>query len=296
MNLKTILVLLFLGVSAPLLANKTPSDVFQVTQQIVLEVQHLRSQSGATDTPRIPDVQVYKTPLHVFAKSLEVLSKVASIQQENGLSSLPEKNIPLKKITLSDVFQQAEIILQQIRTIQRAQNIGAAQDVAPLIGGKTPSNVYENLWKISFMLDALVQRITPTDVYNNAQKANAEIRDVAVHLNVNVSSQLPETDTKTKPSQVLLQGYINLHNISALEKKLGLKPFRVPSYPKGKITPSDVYDSVSMLVAEVSRIKIHLKLKNDSAAIIKAKKKKPSDVLAAMLMAEKNINALTHAQ
>jgi len=237
-------------------------------------------------------VQVYKTPLHVFAKSLDVLSKLSKLSQESGLDEIPAQSIPLKNITPSEVFVQVEKILEHVRHIQTAKKIGSSDQTIKFVSGLTPSNVYENLWKISFMLDSLVKKTTPTDVYNMLLKASANIVDVARQTNVSVNTALAKTDDRTKPSQVLLQGYLNLHQISRLETKLGLRPLRVPNYPQGKLTPSDVFDSASMLYAEIIRIKIHLKLNSKSLVPALQKNKKPSDVLALMLVVENNINAL----
>jgi len=192
-------------------ANKTPSDVFFVSEQIVFEVQHLRTKMGIEGTSRIPEVQVHKTPLHVYAKSLEVLDKLAKIQYSNGALNQPVNNIPLIKITPSNVFKQVELILDQIHSIQSSKKTGSTIKKAQFVDGKTPSNVYENLWKASFMLDALVKEITPTDVYNNMQKASDELVFVTSQLKLTPILNMPKTDVRTKPSQVLLQGYLNLH-------------------------------------------------------------------------------------
>lgn len=279
-------------VSTSLLANKTPSNVYQLTEQIVLETEYIRNKLGITDSSRTPDVQLYKTPLYVFAKSLEILEKISWIQKDSGIASLPPKRIPLKKITPSDVYQQAEIILKEIAKIQDVKNIGSSGTEADYVDGKTPSNVYENLLKVSYMLDALIKKISPTDVFNSMQKANLEIKDLAQQLRVPMSNKVPKTDPRTTPSQVLLQGYLNLHNIVALEIKEGMAPFRVPSFPKGKLSPYDVYDSVNMLRVELSRLKIHLNLKNNAAFSSNDTGKKPKDVLAIMLQAKENIQTL----
>ncbi len=292
MNVKAGLVFLLASVSMPLMANKTPSDVFLVTEQIVLEVQHLRNKLGTTGTPRIPDVQVYKTPLHVYGKSLEVLKKLASINND----AIFTQTIPLRKITLGDVFGQAELILKQVHKIQQQKSIGQAGVDAIYVDGKSPSNVYENLWKVSFMLDFLAKKITPTDVYYHVLEASVQIKDMAQQISVSTTSNLPKTDAEITPDQVLLQGYLNVHQIVEFQKKIGLKPFRVPSYPIGKLTRSDVYDSVSMLIAEIARIKIHLKLQSNAEKPKPTSDKKRSDVLSAMLSIEKNINALVLSQ
>ncbi len=296
MKFRYIVVLFLVNAGMPAWGNKTPSDVYQVTEQIVLEVQVLREHLEASDTPRIPDLQTYKTPIHVFSKSLEVLKKIAVIQQSNGLKSLPEQQIPTKKITSSDVYVQAELVLQQVLNIQAAKNISGSGVAAQLVSEKSSSHAYENLWKASFMLDELAKKIKVTDVYNNMQEAAARINIIAKHLKINVSSERPKADKRTKSTQVLLQSYINLHKMVMLEKKLGLKPFRVPSFPKGKLTSSDAYDSVSMLIAEMSRVNTHLNIKNNTSVIVKADRKRRHDVLATMLMVEQSINALSSGQ
>ena len=71
-----------------------------------------------------------------------------------------------------------------------------------------------------------------------------------------------------------------------------MKRFRVPAFPAGKITPSDVFDTTNLLIAELVRVKVHLGLTTPRAEVPVPEGKKPEHVLAQMQLIGTNLDQL----
>lgn len=276
-------------------AAQSPSHVFQQTEQMILEINHLRNRLNINSKARTPHIQNHKLPIHAYAKSIEVIEKIARIEKKYGMRVVKVEGMPLKKVTPDEVYRQTEIILEELANIQSAKNTGSSEQIAEYKDSKTPSDVYENLWKVSFLLDGLSDKIKPNDVYLNLSKVVSDIGIVAKNQRVELKTKLPTTDPKTKPTQVNLEAYINLHKISLWQSRLNMVPFRVPGYPEGVISPSDVYDTTSMMLAEMARIKVHLGITQPTPIVDDVSGKSPKHVLSLLELTEKNIDLLTAA-
>ena len=77
-----------------------------------------------------------------------------------------------------------------------------------------------------------------------------------------------------------------------LEKELGLSPMRLPSFPSGEITPSDVFNATNMILVEMVRIKVKLGITTELAEVMLVEDKKPSMVLVKMQLIESNLKEL----
>ncbi|RDH81460.1 MAG: hypothetical protein DIZ80_15370 [endosymbiont of Galathealinum brachiosum] len=284
-------VILF-SVASTVKAEITPSDVYERSEQVVLEIQHLRNELNVQHSPRVPGVQNNKKPLHVYAKSLEILEKIHDAEVSMGLAAVKVEPIPLKVITPEDVFQQAELILEELRKIQNSKNVGQSEEVAQLVLGKTPSDVYQNFWKASFMLDGLAPKISPDDVYQRSVLILKNLELLANKHSISLETEVNTNPDETTPYQVNLQAYLNLHKFTYLEKKYGLNAFRVPEYPQGEINPSDVYDAINMMMAELAYVKRHHKILIKVESGSQSTGKKPKDVLSNLQLVGRNIDLL----
>ncbi|MBE9563384.1 MAG: hypothetical protein IMF12_11045, partial [Proteobacteria bacterium] len=78
--------------------EKTPSHVYQVTENIVSEIGILREAIGVDDEPNEPEAQRGKTPIHVYGKGLELLEKISKAQRKLGMTPAEVGEIPLRDI------------------------------------------------------------------------------------------------------------------------------------------------------------------------------------------------------
>lgn len=271
---------------------RTPSHVYQQTENIVAEIELLRRAMNITAAPRSPGVQVKKMPLHVYAKSLEVLEKIARLERDLGMEVVEVPQIPLKKIAPSDVFGATQNILAELRRLKTQKGIGEEITRARLVQGKTPSDVYENMWRASYMLDGLAGQIDPNYVFRNAQYVLSELRLIASEVDIALEQIAPAPLAGKGPKDVNIEAFKDLHKTVLLERKMKLSPLRVPTFPSGKITPSDVYDTTNMLMAELVRLKIQLGIETPRGQLPVPTGKKPSDALAQLQLIGANLDRL----
>ena len=263
--------------------EKSPSHVYLQTERIIREVHLLRQHLNVHDLARDPGVQVKKRPLHVYAKSLELLEKIARAQRKKGMSSTIVGEIPMEKITPSHVFGSTEIILNEIQRLKSHLRISAKISEPEFVAGKTPSDVYENMWRASYLMDNVAGQVKPSDPYSATLKIMAEIRLIAAHRGIRITNHEVAVKSGIKPKNVNIQGFKNLYKVAKIQRKLGMLPVTVAGFPHGNINPDDVYDTANTLIAELIRIKVHLGISMPPpAAQASTINIRPRDVLAKM--------------
>ncbi len=258
----------------------TPSHVYQVSEQIVREIQLLREAVGADDYPLDPDRQTLKRPIQVYGKAVELMYKVSSAQTKFGLTAAKLRTIPPVSIQPKEVYSINQEILSEIRKIKTYLAIPTSIEEVPFVDGKVPSNVYENLWRASYMMDFLSGVLLPSDVYHYAEQIIDEIELVAKKNNINLNN-LPKATKKEniRPKNVAAKGVQNLQKLIRIEKKMGYNASIVPTMTLSRVTPSDVFDIMGALMAELAYIKFNMGITETPPLPPKFEGKKPADVL-----------------
>lgn len=270
----------------------TSSHVYQQTENIILEIRLIRQAMKITDYAVNPGLQFGKKPLHVLTKSIELQEKIATAQTKHGQAKMQSSKIPLHKITVQDVFQTTQDSLQALRSLKEKLGVKQAISEAPFEDGKNPSNVYENMWRASYLMDGVSGAISPNNVYRNTQVILSDLQVIAAGLGVKKNTGKVEMLIGLTAKDANVEGYKNLHRLYRLQRKLAMSPVRVPEFPTGKITPSHVYDTTNMILGELARIKVKLGIKEYSKSINNESGKKPSDVQREMRVIGKQIDAL----
>ncbi|MCG8426387.1 MAG: hypothetical protein MI754_03410 [Chromatiales bacterium] len=260
----------------------TPSHVYQASQQLINDIKLIREHSNVTTSAKVPGLQTHKLPLHAYTKSLEVRAKVGRLQKKHNLPAITAAEIPLKKLTPGDVLESIEVLLAETDKIKQALNINQLAPSVPFEPGKTSSNVYENLWAASYLLDDLVGPINPNLVFRNVQYALNEVAIIANKLNIALPDKPPARQSDIKPKHPNIAGFKNLYRIARVERKLDIAPVRVSNFPEGKIAPADVYDTTNNILAELIRLKVHMGATAQRSSLPVPENKKPADVLMQM--------------
>jgi len=282
--------ILFSGTSA---AAVTPSDVYRKVSMINAEIQLIRNELGVKKEIREPVLQIHKMPVHVYIKSIELFNKISKLQKKHGIASSAPPEVPIQTITPENVISVINRIYDEVVRIKKHLGINQSIKNIALYSGRTPSNVYENIWQASYLIDGMIKAINPTEVFENTLRVQSELNLIANHLKVELPNVLGEPQSGKTPKQVHLQGYINLHKFSLLEEQLKMEVSRVPAYPKTKISPSDVYDTTNLMLAEINRIKAHLGIKQSTKSEKVSARKRPSHVLAQMNLINDQVTFLT---
>lgn len=265
--------------------NITPSHVYQKTQEIITDIKSIRAANNKTASAREPGVQTNKRPLHVYSKALEVIDKIAHYQDSIGMKSVVAGQLPLRKVTPTEVYEQAESILVELARVKAAQGIQSQQEAVAFIAGKGPSDVYELMWRASYLLDELVGQTSPNEVFRNTQYILAELELIADKLGVEHSAQGSRQRAADKtPKDVNLEAFKTLHRIGRLERYLDMVPFSPSPFPAGNILPTDALDSTNTILAELVRVKVQLDINKPRLNLPVPEGKTPDKVFDQMLL------------
>ncbi len=238
----------------------TPSHVFQQSQIIVQKIEQIRTVAKVNEPARTPGVQMNKKPLHVYSKALEVMEKISRYQSKLGIDTVTTGQIPMRKVTPAEVFEQTQLILGELSKILEAQKSPDSSIDVPFVAGKGPSDVYEVMWQASYLLDSLAGQTSPNEVFRNTQYIMEELSIIAKNLNVELKGTVRDTAPKT-PKDVNLEAFKALHKVGRLERYLDMPPVNSAPFPAGNILPTDVLDTTNTILAELARIKVELGIK-----------------------------------
>ncbi len=288
--------LLFVPVVTVTAADKSSSHVYQITENIVSEIDILREAIGVYDEPTEPDPQWGKSPIHVYSKGLEVLEKISKAQRKLGMIPSEVGEIPLREVAPSDTFELAEKILLQLRSMKEQLYVDDKIEEAEFVGAKMPSQVYENLWVASYMLDGLTPPIKAKDVYRNIRYLHEELGLIATKLGVTLDLESPKIKGRKRLRHVGQQALRALYKVRNLELRLDeMIATNVPNITLVRITPSDIYDMTNMLLAEMVRIKVHLKIELPRGDQSTPGRVKTKEVFAQMLLVVNNLQKVIKA-
>lgn len=239
----------------------TPSHVYQVTEQIIEEIDILRDAIGVMDIPVDPEPQNARTPLHAYAKAIEVMEKISRAERKLGMAPVEVEQLPIKVIIPEDVLQFSRSILVELQKIKEQLAIEEASEEPRFVGGKTPNDVYESLWIASYLLDGIVgSPLTPNDVARTLDYVIEDLNLVSTKMKIPLELNLPEVRGRKRPKDVTQQGLLNLYKVINLQTRLGMDPSNVPNVLLIRVTPSDTYDIANTILAELTRIKVELEI------------------------------------
>lgn len=261
--------ILLLGIGFQANAN-TPAHAYQEASYLFQDIEGVRQNQGITQAPKKAGVQIAKTPLHVYSKGLEVFEKVSRYQGILGLRQATVPSLPSANVTPANVLQLMASIRSEVSKIKSHLGVASRVTDVDIDPSTTPSDVYELTWDTSFLMDGLIPPINPSFVFNNTIRITEALMVLSRKLNKTV--RVPEIPLPVgkKPIDANIEGFKALFKIVELEKKVGIPVLRVPSFPAGNITPSDVYDTTNNLLAEITRMNVHL-------ALPEVKNRQPND-------------------
>ncbi len=272
----------------------THNDVAQAAQDLMAEISIVRDELGVFDYPAEAELQEDRSPVHVYAKTLEVLSKVVRTQRRFGVPEAESRQIPFKEVDSGDVLANINYIIDEIRKIKVQMMIEREIESAPVAGGLSPSYAYKSLADASFLLDGLGGRpLTPNDVYRNCVSILDEMELIASELEVPMDLDLPEVSEEKRPKEVAQQVLRATYKVINLQTRLGMDASGVPSLTLVRVTPSEVYDSTNMLLAEMARIKFHLGVNEQRAERPEPSGKTPRDSFAVVLGIIRNLDTMS---
>jgi len=267
---------LFLNAS---IVEKTPSDVFSVVMLLKHKIIQLRLESGIkTKLPKAP-VQYNKKPRHVIQKSLEVLTKIDKYRKNKNFGEISMPLYPSRQITPSDVFYIVERLNQEVFLLLENKKLPNTPAYIKY-KNKESNDVYKELWELSLGFDELLgQGFTPTDVYEQSEKIIKIVNYLQSSQGIILKKDKPHLKENQHPNHALYASIHLMSKISNSQKKLWIEPMEVPSAPQRVITPTEVYDSLQIVIAELQRIKRRIGVERYFEIEEVTNEKTPADVV-----------------
>ena len=240
-------------------AAAEPSDAYSAVRDLIGEITVLREELGARDHPPEAELIEARAPVHVYAKTREVLAKVTDVQRRLGVPVGVVGRMPLEKIDAADVLANIRYTLDELRKIKT--HMGIARQIVPTPPGPgtTASIIYKGLADASFLLDAVRGHpLTPDDVHRNAMAVLDEIVIIVTRFDVAPELQPEVVEGEKKQIDVARQILRATYKVINLQSRLDMEASIVPATSLVRVTPSETYDAINVLLAELVRVKLHL--------------------------------------
>lgn len=277
-------------------SRMTTDQVFQFTQDVILEIEILREELGVSDFVVEAELVEDRSPIHAYAKTLELQAKVIKMQRRFGAPLALPTEIPFKEIHPGDVAASLQGILRELRAVKAEMVIDRLIRPTPLVAGKSSSLVYQSLTEASAMLDGLVGApLAPDDVYHNCLFILEELRLVAEEFGVSLEQNPPVVEGAKNPTEVAQQLQRATYKVIALQTRLGMDASGVPGLTLVRVSPSENYDATSMLLAEMARLKFHLDIDERGRREAGPGGRSPADVFALVLLIIQNLDRVAAA-
>ena len=267
--------------TAAITTEKTPADVYLQVQFLAEDVRTLRTKNNITnDWPHL-EIETGHDPSHVFQKALEVMEKInryrINIIKTGGIS-IPR--FPGRDITPNEVYSvvvrlRRELELLVAHETDYAHNDQVTQEY------KTPNHVYAALSEVSIALEETLglRSITPSEVYTRSMQVITLVQFLRKSQSLPPNVAKPELTRGKLPNHALKSVLDLLATIRSAEQNLWMQPIKPPILPRRIIVPSDVYDSLGVVMAELRRIQYRLGLEREFPAPEAQMGKTPDDVM-----------------
>lgn len=281
-TLTAILLFIALPTQAQTITYKTPTDVFRLTLILADQLQTIqKDRNSQYHLPEIPP-QTGKDPGHVLQKAIEILNKINRLRQIKGMGPIAILPYPARHITNNDVYQMVSRLVSEVRLLSEhhTQPTLTAHTPTNLVA-KTSNDVYQKLWSISHAMDPMlgVRGFSPSDVYAQSMHILELVRFLRLTQNIGQKVAKPPLPTGKHSNHALQAAYKLLAKIAKIESNLWIKPTETPKVPHRVITPTEVYDALQHVIAELQRIKYRLGVERYLPTPAVEVGKSPNDVI-----------------
>jgi len=255
--------------------QKTPNNVFAVTEVILQKLNILKNLKGIKKQVKNPPFIYGLHPIHAYQKAIEATEKSIRLKVQMGFypSEVPEQ--PLRKITPNEVYEMV-IRLDGIVTIllHKAGYKNVQEYIYKLDKkiptGKTPSDVYHNLWKISNTIDVLLAtEYTPNETFALSSKIMTKVEVLLKKLHIKQSVINRVVNEKIEVNNKIPKDVFNLtlklyDELKKVQKRLNMQSSNIiiPNQ-QTNITPNTVYNALRIVNANVNEILIYKNIQDD---------------------------------
>ena len=270
----------------PIYLKKTPNEVYSLTEEILKKLNLIAQYKGLNLSIENPPYIYDLEPKHVYQKGLESIEKALKFKKLEGFYKSDVPAQPFKKVTPDEVYElvtRLDSIVTLILQKNYDKEIREYKYIVSknIVTDKTPSDVYNNLWKISNILDRLRGSVyTPNETYILAQEIVGSIDSILSYFAIkNPKIKAYSVDVK-RPRDVLNESLQLYNTLQKVRLRANIKTQKI-EIPKEKvITPNSVYNALRIIIASINSFKISYAIAQQSAKHVKehTANKTPSDV------------------
>ena len=257
--------------------DKSANDVFEQTVILANLVRKLRHDANIdAPWPNVPP-QSGKAPRHVLQKSLEIIKKINRLRVIWKMGEVSIPPFPSRDITPNEVFAMVKRLVGEMRLL--APGLANKPAIKPL--GKSSDDVYRQIWTISLAIDSVlgVRGFTPSDVYAQSVRVVELVKFLRLTQNVSEQIEKPKRPSNRHSNHAIAAAYQLLGRIAEAERNLWMEPAGVPKVPNPVVTPTEVYDALQIVIAELQRIKYRIGVQRHIRETAPVREMTPDDVI-----------------
>lgn len=245
----------------------TPSDVYAQAVQIEKEIDLLKRHYHITAKGAAALVEADLRPRHVWEKAHLIQVKLNIFRAKHGLPLVsPVTQQPMLQVDPRLPWAQTQRILTEIKIIKRLLGVSGEVSPATVVQGKRPIDNFNKLNQISYDLDTLNgEAINASYVYAEAMRFHEDIIALLRRLEVPDTAAPPAKSVNTPPRESLKAAFELMGEVQRVQRLAGLETTDFKVFAKTEntenVVPADVFNMVSMSLAELQVLKAKLGLR-----------------------------------
>ena len=277
-----LIVLLSFTFASSAIKDRDSNDVYALAESLKNKIVHLAGEKELHPNYMKLPIQYNKSPRHVLQKTLEVLKKINKYRKNHHLGEVNIPIYPSKSIKSEDVYFNVARLNNEVNLLLKEINCPHINKLSKkkIYKNKTSNDTYHEVWLASLAMDELLGKgFSPTDNYAQSVLILDIINFIRNSQGIYDEPEIPNKKSRKHPNHVLYATNNLLKKISTAEKKLWMQAVDVPQNPQRIITPTEVYDSMQIVITELKRIRRRLGIERFYEAKTIEGSKTPTDVL-----------------
>lgn len=284
----------------------SPSQVFAGVEYANTLMKKILSTSevGKISLPR--SREKFAKPMHVYELHTSAIAELYRYAVDNDRNPPPLAISTPIDYTPTDVYYLTQLVINNLEEIY-TDGGGVIDFQMRVHSGKTPANVYQELFELYYRLNLLngKKKVTPTEVYaqifrakedlqytlltmskrlDNEQEKEKRLLITAIYGMHSDGSTMTKLEMGKKPSDVFDMALIVREKLNALRVDNKMPKIKAPSVKDftGKIKPIDIFLQTQFIIAELNSLKVPMFINSTTNSVKFFEDKTPSDVYQEM--------------
>ncbi len=229
-----------------------PPDVHRLTQVLRDELELIRLEMGKPLVPHPAGRVSRVAPREVYFQALTLFTKVNRLSFALMREAASELEPPTGEIRPVQVYAVVEKALAQLRRVKQQMGITEMVPEGSHNPKMTPTDVFQTIIKANRQLNTmLARRFDPSDVYQEITRALSYTTSLR---GLFPQPRIPDGvsfERRKVPADVYRKLLENLEVVREILERSGFYMMDFEPLETESITPSDVFDVASLLVAEL---------------------------------------------